>query len=152
MARSRDLHTLDLLRDYSPEPVVDRFQTEATKAWTHAGRLSKAVGLALSECGKPRDEIAEAMSAMLGERVSKALLDKYASQAAEDHSIPALRLMALVAVTEDARPLNTLLEGLELIVVPKKYEALLRREQARLLKERAERDELAADAQWRAGR
>jgi hypothetical protein len=39
-----------------------------------------------------------------------------------------------------------------LIVVEAKYEALLKRERARELRERAERAEQAADAEWRARR
>lgn len=151
MAR-RDPNTLDLYRDYEPEAVVDRFEASETQAFSRAGKLSKAVALALANSPLSRDEIAAAMEEFLGDRVSKTLLDKYASQAAEDHSIPALRLLALVAVTRDVRVLNTMLEELELIVVPKRYEALLRREQARIAKERFEREEQAADAEWRARR
>jgi hypothetical protein len=150
--RQRDTRTLDLYRDFEPPAVVERFSPEETKGWTPAARLSKAVALALDDYAPGREAAAEAMSEVLGDKVSKSLLDKYASQAAEGHTISALRLMALVAVTSDVRPLNTLLEGAGLIVVDKKYEALLRREQARLLKERAEREEQAADAEWRARR
>lgn len=148
----RDPNTLDLYQDYKPEVVVERFEHEETQAFSRAGRLSKAVALALSNAPVSREEIASAMSEFLGERVSKQLLDKYASQAAEEHSISALRLAALIAVTKDVRPLNTLLEELGLIVVPRKYEALLKRETARIAKERFEREEQAADAEWRARR
>lgn len=152
MAR-RDPNTLDLYMDYEPEAVVDRFDAADTQAWTRAGKLSKAVALALSNAPISREEVAAAMTQFMGgERVSKQLLDKYASQAAEEHSISALRLAALIAVTGDVRPLNTLLEELNLIVVPRKYEALLKREQARIAKEKFERAELAADAEWRARR
>lgn len=152
MARQRDTRTLDLLRDYEPPPVVERFDPEEVKAWSLAGRLSKAVSRALNDADQSRDEIAAAMSQVAGETVSKALLDKYASTAAEDHKISALRLMALVAVTGDVRPLNTLLADIGFIVVPKKYEALLRREQAKAAAERAAREADAADAEWKASR
>lgn len=99
-----------------------------------------------------RAEIAAAMSELLKTTVSKAMLDGYASQAREQHSISAVRLAALVAVTNDARALNALLEDTGLIVIPKRYEALLRREKARELRERAEREEQAADAEWKAKR
>jgi predicted secreted protein len=150
MAR-RDTSTLDLFRDVTPAPVVPRFAAEQVKAWTPARRLSRAIALTLDECGQSREEVAAALSAHLGERVSKATLDAYASPE-KPHAISAQRLAALVVVTGDVRALNTLLNEAGLIVVPDKYEALLKREKARELKERAERDEQAADAEWRARR
>ena len=151
MRKRRDHCTLDLFRDFQPAPVVERFSAEEVQAWNLAGRLSKAVALTLTEAGMPRGDIASAMSDWLKDDVSKLMLDNYASQGKE-HSISSLRLAALVAVTGDNRPLNALLSECGLIVVPQKYEALLRREQARELRERAEREEQAADAQWRASR
>lgn len=147
----RDTATADLFRDYQPEPVVERFAPEQVQAWSLAARLSKAVSLTLKETAVPRDEVARAMSDVLNDEVSKAMLDAYASQAKE-HSISAVRLAALVEVTGDARALNALLENSGLIVVPKKYEALMRREKARETIERAQRDEQAADAEWKAKR
>lgn len=152
MARRRDSLTADLFRDYKPEPVVERFDAEAVQAWSLEGRLSKAVALTMDESGISRADIATAMSDALKATVSKAMLDGYASQAREQHSISAVRLAALIEVTGDARALNVLLESSGLIVVPQKYEALLRREKARELRERAEREEQAADAQWKAQR
>ena len=147
----RDTGTADLFRDYQPEPVVERFAPEQVQAWSLAARLSKAVSLTLKETALPRDEVARAMSDVLNDEVSKPMLDAYASQAKE-HSISAVRLAALVEVTGDARALNALLENSGLIVVPKKYEALMRREKARETIERAQRDEQAADAEWKAKR
>lgn len=152
MARpSRDTLTSDLFRDYRPEPVVERFAAEDVKAWNPAVRLAKAIALTLDEAELSREEIAAAMSDVLKSTISKAVLDGYASQAREQ-AISAVRLAALVEVTGDARALNTLLESSGLIVVPQKYEALLRREKARELRERAEREEQAADAEWKAKR
>ena len=153
MVRSRrDSITIDLFRDYKPEPVVERFAPETVQAWSLAGKLSKAVARTLEEAALSRDEIAAEMSELLKERVSKAMLDGYASQAREQNSISAVRLIALVDVTGDARALNVLLESSGLIAVPQKYEALLRRERARELMERAQREEQAADAEWKAKR
>lgn len=152
MVRSRrDSLTTDLFRDYRPEPVVERFEPEAVKSWSISGRLSKAVALTMDECEMTREQIAAAMSEIIKGNVSKGMLDAYASEARE-HSISAVRLAALIEVTGDARALNALLENSGLIVVPQKYEALLRREKARELRERAEREEQAADAEWKAKR
>jgi hypothetical protein len=147
----RDGSTLDLFKDFQPKPVVARFSPEEVKAWSRARSLSKAIAKTLADDGRPREEIAEAMSELLEESVSRAMLDNYASQEKE-HAISALRLAGLVAVTGDARALNTLLSEVGLIVVEAKYEALLRREKAREMRERAEREEQAADAEWRAKR
>lgn len=149
--RARDSQTVDLFRDYQPAPVVERFDAAALQSWSLAGRLSKAVSLTLTEADDSRADIAKLMSEFLQDEVSKASLDAFASQAKE-HSISAIRLVALVSVTGDPRALNALLEEIGLIAVPKKYEALLRREKARELRERAEREEQAADAQWKATR
>lgn len=150
--RRRDSYTVDLFRDYQPAPVVERFEGEAVKAYSLSGRLSKAVALTLDEAEMSRADIAAAMSEILKATVSKVMLDQYASQAKEQHAISAVRLAALIHVTGDARALNVLLEDSGLIVIPQKYEALLRREKARELRERAEREEQAADAEWRAKR
>lgn len=147
--RPRDPGTIDLFKEYQPAPVVERFSEDSVKAWNAQGRLSKAVALTLDESGMSRPQIAKAMSDLLQEEVSKHMLDAYASQARENQ-ISALRLMALVMVTGDARPLNTLLADADMIVVPAKYEALMRRERAKEMRERAEREEQAAEAEWRA--
>ncbi|MBB4302317.1 hypothetical protein GGD81_001344 [Rhodobium orientis] len=152
MARRRDTGTLDLFRDVLPAPVVERFDEADVHAWNMAGRLSKAVAATLDAAGMGRVEVAAAMSDILKDKVTESTLDAYASQAKEKHTISALRLAALVMVTGDARALNTLLVEAGLIVVPAKYEALLRRERAKELRERAEREEAAAEAEWKANR
>lgn len=152
MSRKRDIFSLDLFKDYQPEPVVERFADDQVKAWSTAGKLSKAIALSIEESGMTRDEIAAAMSDITKTTVSKAVLDAYTSQAKENNQISAVRLAALVAITGDARPLNVLLEEAGLIVIPRKYEALLKRERARELRELLEREERSADAEWRAKR
>jgi len=152
MARKRDPFTVDLFSEFRPGPVVERFDIEEVKAWSLSGRLAKAVALTMETSGKSREEIAAEMTEVTKANVSKSMLDAYASQAREQHSISALRLAALAIVTGDARAFNTLLEEAGLIVVPKRYEALLRRERARELLEKLEREEKAADAEWRANR
>ena len=148
----RDAFTVDLFKDYQPQPVVERFADDQVKAWSMAGRLAKAIALTMEESSLTREEIAAQMSEITKSNVSKATLDAYASQAKEQNQIPATRLAALVAITGDTRPLNALLEEAGLIVVPKKFEALLKRERARELRLLLEREEQAADAQWRANR
>ncbi len=152
MTRRRDTLTIDLFKEYQPSTVVERFDGDEVKAWSLAGRLSKAIALTMEESGMTRDEIAAAMSDIAKSQISKATLDAYASQAKEQNQITAVRLAALVTATGDARALNVLLEEAGLIVIPRKYEALLKRERARELRALLEREEQAADAEWRAKR
>ncbi|MBB4284505.1 DNA transposition protein [Roseospira goensis] len=98
-----DHHTLDLLADWQPRDPVERFAPATTQAANLRDRIALAVSATLKECGRPREEIAQAMSTYLGERVSKDMLDKYASQGSEGHTIPAHRQIALCKVTGDAR-------------------------------------------------
>ncbi|WP_026784243.1 hypothetical protein [Pleomorphomonas koreensis] len=144
--------TPDLFSDYKPAPVVERYAEDSVRAFDLAGRLSKAVAQTLEDCGMTRSQVATAMKDLLqDETMSKNMLDAYASQAKE-HVISALRLAALVAVTGDPRPLNMLLETAKLVVVPAKYEPLIRREVAKDRQAALQREIDAADAAWRAGK
>lgn len=63
-------------------------------------QISSAVGTILASAGRPREVIAAEMSIMLGEDVSRAMLDAYSSPAREDHKVPMSRFLALIAVTK----------------------------------------------------
>lgn len=102
MARHRDLDTLDLFAWAPTDPVV-RYDAPATRAANLRDRISRAVAITLKECQKPREEIAEAMSAWLGEEVTKPMLDAYASQAKAEHTISFVRVLALWHATGDVR-------------------------------------------------
>jgi hypothetical protein len=101
----------------SPLAETAGYPPEAVRAATLAGRISRAVAHTLRECALERDEIAERMGAFLGERVSTAMLNAYASQARDDHNISAVRLIALAYATSDARLLDLLAAELGLAVV-----------------------------------
>lgn len=142
---------MDLFKDYDPGPVVERFAEQDVKAFTPAARLSKSIARVLADSKLSRDDIAQRMSEVTHERITRVMLDNYASQTKE-HAISAQRLAALSIVTGDVRALNELLRDAGLIVVDQSYEALLRRERAKELADRFERDAAAADAEWRAKR
>jgi hypothetical protein len=150
--KKRDGHTLDMFAEFAPQPVVERFAPEDVRSPSLSARISLAVSRTLKDHGADRAAVAKEMSAYLDEPVTKAMLDAYASQGRESHNIPAHRLIALVLVTGDPRPLNALLVDAELIVVEAKYEALLRREMLRDAKHKLEREEAAADTAWKAQR
>lgn len=69
-----------------------------------AGVVSKA----LKDDPRSRDEVAGALSALLDERVSVDMLNAYASEARDQHSIPLHRALALIAVTDRHDLLDTL--------------------------------------------
>lgn len=150
MAKPRDRSTLDLFRDFTPPPVVARFEAERVRAATLSARIARAVSECLRDCGVSREAVAERMSRYLDESVTKAMLDAYASPARESHAISVHRLVALVVATGDVRLLNAVLADTDTIAVAARYEALIHREQAKELREKLDREIDALDLRWRA--
>lgn len=105
---ARDDRTLDLFDAARPERAEVGFDQAEVRAATLAGRLCKAMALALKDCGKSRDEVAAEMSEYLGEEVSKAMLDAYVSPARDKHTISVTRYAALIHSTGDMRLLGLL--------------------------------------------
>lgn len=62
--------------------------------------IAATVALILKEDERSRFEIAGKVSELLGDEVSKSMMDAYASEAKENHSISAARLLALIAATD----------------------------------------------------
>ena len=62
-------------------------------------RVNRAVGSMLNSDERSREVIAAEMSVLLGEEVTRAMLDAYASPARIEHKVPFSRLIALVVVT-----------------------------------------------------
>lgn len=100
---------MDLL-DWQPPQPTAAFPPERVRGATLAARLSRAVAEALNDSPDDRQSIADRMSAYLGERVSKAMLDRYASASAEAHTISLTRFLALVHATGDRRLIEMLAE------------------------------------------
>lgn len=63
-------------------------------------RISGMIGQVLKEHKDPREVVAARMTALLGEDVSKAMLDQYAAPSSEAHNISAARFFALVLATD----------------------------------------------------
>ena len=125
MVKARgDNHTLDLL-GWEPPSVVERYDEVRVRASSLRSRIAKGVAQTLKECGMPREQIADRMSAWLGEgeAVSKNMLDAYASEAREEQTISLLRLAALVHVTGDVRLLQLIAEMFGHSVIDDKYVA-----------------------------
>lgn len=114
----------DLLEWEPPQPVA-RFPEGLVRAATLAGRVSRAVAAALTEAEECRETIAARMSSFLGERVSPAMLDAYASQARDDHRISVPRFVALLHATRDRRLLELLAEPMGWAVIERRHLPLI---------------------------
>ena len=116
-------HTFDLLGWIESQPParaalqVERFDEGRVKAATLRAKIAHAVSETLRDCGKSREDVAHDMSVVLDEIVSKPMLDAYASEARADHTIPFLRLIALMMVTGDVRPLQLAAEATGHLVI-----------------------------------
>lgn len=62
--------------------------------------ICTTVGSILASDSRPREIIAAEMSILLGEDVSKSMLDAYSSPARAEHRVPMSRFFALVLVTK----------------------------------------------------
>lgn len=117
---ARDSRTIDLF-SWQPPEVVRVAPEDKVRSASLRGGIAKIVSLVLKECGMSRDEVARRMSAMLGEEVPKAMLDAYASEAREEHSISFLRVVALCEVTRDPRLLQFSAARIGHSVIPNRY-------------------------------
>lgn len=138
----------DLLEWQPPMPVV-AYEPAHVRGATLAASIARAVAATLRDCGLSRDDVATRMSAYLGERVSRNMLDAYASEARQGHPIPVTRLVALMHATGDRRLLQLIAEPMGWAVIERRYLPMIE-----LAAVQDQRDELAkrADALRRAAR
>lgn len=106
MARQRSDHNTPDLLSWEPPEIVERYPERTVRAASLKSMVAKAVGETLRDCEIPRKEIAKAMSDWLGEDVSKHMLDAYASESKEGHTITFPRVFALIQITGDTRLLQ----------------------------------------------
>lgn len=110
---------MDLLAWQPPQPVA-RFDPPRVRAASLPVQIGRAVAEALRDAaaaGICRDEVARRMGAILGTTISKSMLDAYASQAREEHTISLARFVALIQATGDRRLLQLLAEPLGWAVI-----------------------------------
>lgn len=141
---------LDLLAWEPPEAVVAFDEAQVRNA-SIAGRIARGVAACLRDCGLTREAVAAQMGAYLGERVSKAMLDAYASEAREEHTISVPRLMALLHVTGDRRLLELVAEPFGWCVLPRKFLPLVQLAAVREREDELRRKSDALRRQARAG-
>ncbi len=120
MSPPRDRATLDLF-EWEPPKLVRRFEEVRVRAATLRQKISLAVSETMKEAEASREDIAARMSAWLGEDTSKPILDAYASQAREEHTISLLRVLALIEATGDLRILQMAAEMFGHSVIENRY-------------------------------
>jgi hypothetical protein len=162
MTKSRDTKTGSLFAWARGQEPVQRHEPRVTAAASLGQRLVNGIKATLDELkdrGIDRQQIADLMSAYLGEKVSLPMLNKYASQTG--HEISAVRFIAFVHATNDLRNLNVLTEPLGYVAVPREAEGLLKalslfeqeeRQAAELATTRETRKIVLALARGKAGR
>ena len=111
-------------------------------------QINCAVGTILNSDPRPREIIAAEMSVLLGEDVSRAMLDAYSSPARLDHKVIFSRFLALVAVTDRHDVLDQLLRpiGAAVLVGPEIHTARLGHLDRQIAELKAERTRLAQAA------
>lgn len=125
MARTKgDIATIDLL-DWQPPSPVQRFDDDQVRGSSICAMISRAVSVALKEATRSREEIADDMSAFLGEKITTNMLDAYASQARESHKINVARWLALISATGDMRLLNIGADMFDHAVIPNRFIAAI---------------------------
>lgn len=117
---ARDHRTYDLL-SWKPPEVAKAFEPEKVRASSLRSMICRAIALSLKDCESDREQIAEEIAAYLGESCPKNMLDSYASEAREDHTIPLVKFLGLIHATRDMRLLQILAQPFGWAVIPERY-------------------------------
>ncbi|PZR89673.1 MAG: hypothetical protein DI537_20730 [Stutzerimonas stutzeri] len=150
MAKLRgDSQTGDLL-NWEPPKVAAGFEAGAIRGSRLASQISQAVALALKSSELSRAEIAARMSTELGYQISENMLANYASEGAEAHRITLERFIALVEVTGCFDLLGFVAERFGLVVVDRKYQALINVHLADEAEQKIQKFKAAEKAKWSA--
>jgi len=127
MSKRRDPLTKDLF-EWTPPQVAIRYEEGVTGRGSLDNQIARLVARALRDArddNKSRSEIADSMSKYLKRSISAAMLDKWASEASEEHRIPLDAFIALVHAT-DARELLGFVPGMfGLTVIENEYADLI---------------------------
>lgn len=103
---------------------------------------------AIKNCGKSRQEIADAMTYLLGTQVTKRALDSYTSEAADQNRFPAQYLRAFCHVTGDWSLIHCVVERSGLHMVTATEQKLLDLGRQYLRRKQAEKTILAIEREF----
>jgi hypothetical protein len=127
MSKHRDPLTSDLF-EWTPPQVAIRYEDGVTGRGPLDNRISRLIARALRDArddGRNRSEIANTMSRFLGRTISGAMLDKWASEASDDHRIPLDAFIALVHATEAKELLGFVPAEFGLTVIEEQYAEMI---------------------------
>jgi hypothetical protein len=126
----RDTKTMDMFREWTPEPVAHQFDEQVTKGGTLDVKIARALAAAMTHAqdhhGLNRDAIALAMSDYLDQKITTNMLNSYASPARTDHKITLERTIALAEITKCTELLGFICGFSNSVVVPEKYADVIR--------------------------
>ena len=120
MRTKGDTRTLDLLA-WKPSSPAQAFEPEKVRASSLRSMLCRAIALSLKECGRNREQVSAEIGAYLGEPCPKNMLDAYASEARDDHTIPLVKFLGLIHATRDMRLLQVLAGQFGWAVIPERF-------------------------------
>lgn len=122
--RRKDPFTPDLF-SWQPPDIAAGYEDDVAGRGALDSKIARLVSRALRDAkddeGKTRSEIVEEMSAFLGRGVSLSMLEKWASEASDEHRIPLDAFIALIQAT-GAKGLLGFVPGLfDHVAIPSKY-------------------------------
>lgn len=127
MTKRRDPLTKDLF-EYQPPKVAVRYDEGVTGRGSLDNQIARLISRALRDArddGNTRADIASSMSRYLNRSISTAMLDKWASEASDEHRIPLDAFIALVDAT-GAKELLGFVPGMfNLTVIENEYADLI---------------------------
>lgn len=127
MTKRRDPLTKDLF-EYQPPKVAVRYDDGVTGRGSLDNQIARLISRALRDArddGNTRADIAASMSRYLNRSISTAMLDKWASEASDEHRIPLDAFIALVDAT-GAKELLGFVPGMfNLTVIENEYADLI---------------------------
>lgn len=127
MTKRRDPLTKDLF-EYQPPKVAVRYDDGVTGRGSLDNQIARLISRALRDArddGNTRADIAASMSRYLNRTISTAMLDKWASEASDEHRIPLDAFIALVDAT-GAKELLGFVPGMfNLTVIENEYADLI---------------------------
>lgn len=127
MSRRRDPLTKELF-DWEPPKVAVRYEEGVTGRGSLDSQISRLISRALRDARDEnlgRSEVAREMSRYLGRTISATMLDKWSSEASDDHRIPLDAFIALVHATNAKELLGFLPGQFGLTVIEDEYADLI---------------------------
>ena len=127
----RDPHARDLSA-WEADPVTVGYGDDVAGRGSLGNRIARLVSRALRDAkddGLARPDVAQRMGVYLGRPIALASLDKWASEAAEEHRIPLDAFVALIEVTGQHKLLGFLPTMFGFAVVPARYVAMIELQQ-----------------------